>query len=349
MAYKVRGRTGWRGQVRLRNGKYLRKQFADRRDAILWEEDMKDQIRVSPYESRLGLKQLVAEYQTYCDGRMSELVCYQKNAIMQRFLTYFGDANLEDITTQKLQRYLTQQLEERSPGAVNVDLKNLKAMWKWGREQLNILPNPIAKIQKFRYQKRIKYTPPLQDVWAVLMGATPDHKALLITYMASGARRSELFQLTWEDINFERSKIRLTTRKTADGSEKQVWQPINQAALGYLKSLYQRRNPEIPWVWHFNGKPYKKLGNLLPKLCEKAGVKEFGYHGLRRLYASMLMDKGKVSLKTLQRLMRHEHMSTTELYVQDFYDDLTPFVEDLEITPGKEELGISQQSLMAVT
>ena len=57
-------------------------------------------------------------------------------------------------------------------------------------------------------------------------------------------------------------------------------------------------------------------------LCERAGVKPFGFHALRRYVASILADKHKVAAKTVQRVMRHKYLSTTEGYLENILNDL---------------------------
>ena len=57
-------------------------------------------------------------------------------------------------------------------------------------------------------------------------------------------------------------------------------------------------------------------------LCKKAGVKPFGFHALRRYVASVLADTHKVSAKTIQRILRHKKVTTTERYIQNINQDL---------------------------
>jgi integrase len=57
-------------------------------------------------------------------------------------------------------------------------------------------------------------------------------------------------------------------------------------------------------------------------LCKRAGVKVFGFHALRRYVASVLADTHKVSAKTIQRILRHKNVTTTERYIQNINRDL---------------------------
>jgi integrase len=57
-------------------------------------------------------------------------------------------------------------------------------------------------------------------------------------------------------------------------------------------------------------------------LCKRAGVKVFGFHALRRYVASVLADTHKVSAKTIQWILRHKNVTTTERYIQNINRDL---------------------------
>ena len=60
------------------------------------------------------------------------------------------------------------------------------------------------------------------------------------------------------------------------------------------------------------GKPFTSRRRFIKGTCKRAGVKEFGFHALRRYVASVLADTHKVSAKTIQRILRHKNLSTTE-------------------------------------
>jgi integrase len=52
----------------------------------------------------------------------------------------------------------------------------------------------------------------------------------------------------------------------------------------------------------------------LSKLCNKAGVRQFGFHGIRHLSASIGMETG-ANILDIQQLLRHTSTRTTERYI----------------------------------
>lgn len=60
--------------------------------------------------------------------------------------------------------------------------------------------------------------------------------------------------------------------------------------------------------------PFKERKKIMRTLCDRAGVKYFRYHALRHFDASLL-EQSNVPIGSIQRILGHEHRSTTELYV----------------------------------
>ena len=63
-------------------------------------------------------------------------------------------------------------------------------------------------------------------------------------------------------------------------------------------------------------KPYVARGDLMKRLCEKAKVKEFGFHAIRHLTASILYHNG-CDVSLIQRVLRHKNATTTNRYLQN--------------------------------
>ena len=53
----------------------------------------------------------------------------------------------------------------------------------------------------------------------------------------------------------------------------------------------------------------------MSRLCDKAGVKRFGFHAIRHLTATSLYHKG-YGVEAIQAALRHKHATTTNQYVK---------------------------------
>ncbi|MGD9949898.1 MAG: tyrosine-type recombinase/integrase [Desulfobulbus sp.] len=59
---------------------------------------------------------------------------------------------------------------------------------------------------------------------------------------------------------------------------------------------------------------YQYRQHWLKKICEEAGVKPFGFHGIRHLFASILAAQN-VPLVEIQYMLRHTSLATTQRYI----------------------------------
>jgi integrase len=349
MPSKRLDRGTWEGQVRWRGRKY-RAQFPSRRAAADWESQKRRELEEqekTPKPIGMDFLTFSNKYLDYAEMHFTRKVFKEKKALTKRLIARWGNPGVDEITTAMLNEYLAEQAQKRSPNAHNKDRKNLLAMWNFGRDILDLPSNPVARIKKLPHDREPQYTPPTLDILKVLAAAEPDEKVFLQAYLHTGARRSEIFRWTWiEDVNFERREIRLGTRKTRDGSMQYDWLPMNDELYESLWWWWNRRPiKDSPYVFpstrkapgsHYGGQ-YVERRWFLKTLCKRAKVKYFGFHALRRYVASVLADTHKVSAKTIQRVLRHRKLETTERYIHNINRDLAAIMNMLaEKSPPSE-------------
>lgn len=285
----------------------------------------------------MGFLNLSNEYLDVSKLRFTPKVYQEKRSLCQRFAKYLKrNRSVAEIQTKDINRYLMIQARNRSANAANKDRKNLMAMFNWLVKTHGLESNPVMLTDRFAHDREPQYTPPTEDVLRVLAVTTREERVFLDCYLQTGARRSEIFRLTWDDVNFQKREIRLGTRKTRDGSMEYEWLPMSSELYESLWWWWNNRTfKDKPWVFvcdrageHY-GKPYKYRQWFMSGLCTRADVKPFGFHALRRYVASYLADTKKVSAKTIQRVLRHKNISTTERYIHNINNDLEVVMEML--------------------
>lgn len=334
MPYKE-GKT-WRAVLKLNGERYQKTGFATKKAAKEWEKDRLKKLTLPTLQPGPALLAICSKYLLYSE-RYSKGVQDEKSAVCARIIEYWGAKTIVGlITVEMAEEYLSIQKSDRSANASNKDRKNLHAMWVKACKTWGVKSNPFAETQQFSHDRKTQYTPTSEDVGKVLLASSRAERLFLMTYIQSGARRSEIFRWTWtDDINFERRGYRLGTRKTRDGSMRYTWKPMSEEIYQELLWWWKARpvkNSQYVFVVDRKGpnygKPYKHRRRLLPKLCKRAEVKEFGYHALRRFCASMLVD-GHKSLKAVQEWLGHASLRTTELYVQNIHSDMHDVAESV--------------------
>ena len=72
----------------------------------------------------------------------------------------------------------------------------------------------------------------------------------------------------------------------------------------------------------------------MKKLCKRAGVKAFGWHAIRHLTAVILYKSGEPVSK-IQKILRHQHPTTTERYVASLGFAPDQMRESLEVLSNR--------------
>lgn len=232
---------------------------------------------------------------------------------------FSASASVESLTPFALVRHFQSQAGKRSGNAANKDRKNLAAAWSWGVKFMGLpAENPFLRVPRQSEERFPRRVPTLAEFWAVYAVATTGQdKRMLLLYLYSGARRAELFRLRWRDVDFEIGRIQLFTKKTAGGSWRADWVFLTEEGLQALREQqgefydtldgFVFRSPD-------RGGPFQYRLQWLRRLCDRAGVPRFGFHGIRHLCASILASRG-VPLPDIQAHLRHEHMTTTQRYI----------------------------------
>ena len=129
---------------------------------------------------------------------------------------------------------------------------------------------------------------------------------------SAGLRRSELLNLTPQDIISERMLIRI-----AGKGKKCRYSLLSEKLLNELRAYYREYRPQ---KWLFEGEQAGEqyspsaLVKILKEAARKAGIKHRVHlHMLRHTFATHLLEGG-ADLRSVQILLGHADMSATELY-----------------------------------
>jgi len=81
---------------------------------------------------------------------------------------------------------------------------------------------------------------------------------------------------------------------------------------------------------------YKERRDYMAWLCKQAGIKPFGFHAIRHIFARKL-QKGRVDSYVAQRFLRHKKLSTTERYFDRLGNELSPALKVLSGGKGRKK------------
>jgi integrase len=230
----------------------------------------------------------------------------------------------------------------------NKEIRYLKAAFNYGIREKWLSDNPAKGIDLFPMEKRLRNIPPLEDINKVIACANQDTQDYLMTIGDTMARVGEVNRLTWDDVDLVRRHVVLYTRKKKGGHLTPRKVGMTDRLHEILARRFAERNPNYPWVfWHTykNGTkevgPYKDRREIIKKLCDKAGVRPFGYHALRHAGAS-IMDNANVPIGAIQKILGHENRTTTEIYLHSIGKSER---EAIAVFEKASPMGLSAESL----
>ena len=274
----------------------------------------------------VSLLEWATAYLEYAEEKFVKSTFEEKRYAFKLFFLHPGVDPLQpavELTPKVILDYLQDQAKKRSGNGANKDRKNLRAAWQWGSIYL-VLPkdNPFDSVQKFAEVRNERTVPSMEDFWKVFnIADNAQDRLMLFALLHTGARRDELFRLRWKDIDFVEKRIRLYTRKNEIGEWKAAWLPLSedleqmfrehQKTTGFLRFVFLNKNESDDsqqWI------PYLYRQHWLKRLCIKAGVKQFGFHGVRHLFASILAANNR-PLVEIQQMLRHGSITTTARYI----------------------------------
>jgi integrase len=135
---------------------------------------------------------------------------------------------------------------------------------------------------------------------------------MIVVSLATGVRQGELLRLTWADVDFERSRVRIMLTK--NNESRAVHLPA--VAIEALRAI--RKQGVVSTKHCFlngQGTPHKKesVHHFWYVIREKAGLTDFRWHDLRHSCASFLAQKGATLLE-IGGVLGHKSPSMTLRY-----------------------------------
>lgn len=150
--------------------------------------------------------------------------------------------------------------------------------------------------------------------------------ALLLFYVMTGMRRSEVISLRGKDLEFEDEVLVVRCKiKGGDYVAREVGSPaVREALLDYLRAsnrLHALQSDAPLWTRHDRaGKAGTPLlshafAHNLKQYGREAGINQIHVHQLRHSFARMVAEESG-SITETQEALLHRHVSTTRVYVQ---------------------------------
>ncbi len=239
----------------------------------------------------------------------------EDEANYRRYLSGWAARRLSTITRRDVERLHDELHSEHGVYAANRTLALLSTMfnkapkWGWHGE------NPCKGVKKFPEESRERFL--TQDemprfVKALAEEPSRDFRDFIMLDLLTGARRSNLLAMRWEEIDFAGAAWRIPRTK---GNRSQTI-PLVGPALRILQG--RREGASNEWVFPSGivpGQHVQEYRKPWGKLLERAGIENLRFHDVRRTLGSWLSKSG-VALPVIKAALGHADISTTQIYTR---------------------------------
>ena len=170
---------------------------------------------------------------------------------------------------------------------------------EWGL----VSSNPVKKVKLFP-EKPNKLRVLSNGEFEKLYNASSDFlKPILVIAINTGLRRSEIFNLGWEDINFKEGFIYVSDSKNNDSRVV----PINQTLRDTLVLLKNKSSGEYLFSYGDSGEPVKSIKTRFWAALRRLGIDHCRLHDLRHTFASRLVMSGVDGLLPRKGFINSSH------------------------------------------
>ena len=261
-------------------------------------------------------------------------------------LREFGESlkgkSLQETTYLDIRAFLAFLKEKSySKSTMARKLACIRSFYKHLLRENHLQSNPAADIATPKRDKRLPQFLDTEEVTHLLEAPCKEtwegkrDNAILETLYSSGLRVSELVGLNRDDVDFFSGLVRVRGK----GKKERIL-PVGQVALKAIQEYTEQRPPrdkdqslKKPLYLNRSGGRLtdRSIRRMILKYARRIALKKgVSPHMLRHSFATHMLDKG-ADLRSVQELLGHENLSTTQIYthvttkrLKDAYDAAHP-------------------------
>jgi site-specific recombinase XerD len=241
---------------------------------------------------------------------------------LHRFFVFLGtDSTLESITTTRIERY-QESLSHLSNSTIINALSCIRSFCRWAiREELRD-DDPTIRLE---YPKRIRHAPRalFDHELRHLMTAINEPASLsyqkscqwkrnrraIFLMLYAGLRLAEAAALCWSDVDLG---SHLIVREGKGGFDRAI--PVHKSLAGELEKVPKdQRKGAVAGKEDGSNLTCRSIENIFRRWLPAQGV-SIAAHQLRHSFATQMLHNG-ADIRTIQELMGHKDLATTERYL----------------------------------
>ncbi|GEC71851.1 integrase/recombinase XerD [Flavobacterium flevense] len=274
----------------------------------------------------------IKSYQSYLkiERGLSKNTITNYSFDMERLCLFLSDNNIEvsplKINEETIQQFIytiSSQVNARSQARI---ISGLKSFFSYLIFEDYRKDNPMELIESPKTARKLPDTLAVEEIDALIAAidlSTNEgerNKAMLETLYSCGLRVSELVALKISDLFFDEGFIKITGK-----GNKERFVPIANQTQNYILIYKNNVRTEVPVKKEFTDTLFlnRRGGQLtramvftiIKNLASKIGLKKkISPHTFRHSFATHLLENG-ADLRSIQLMLGHESITTTEIYL----------------------------------
>lgn len=254
------------------------------------------------------------------------IASYKRDLVkLNNFLTDSGYGDWKQITNTNLNSYvLMLEKQGMSTATVSRNIASIKAFFLYLLKQGVISEDPSDTLKPPKIEKKAPVILTVEEINLLLeqpSGNTPKDirdKAMLELLYATGIRVSELIGLKVRDVN-----LAMNFLQCHDGNKERIIPFTNETREALENYLHNAREAMCKGEQEYlftncQGAPMTRQGfwKIIKYYSAKAGIKkDITPHTIRHSFAMHLVNNG-ADLKSVQEMLGHSDISTTQIYIK---------------------------------
>ena len=245
---------------------------------------------------------------------------------LKSFLNDKGKISPLNVSADHIKEFVYNISKEVKANSQSRIISGLKSFYDYLLFEKLIKINPVSNIESPKLRRKLPSTLSIEEINSMINNIDKTKKeserniAIIETLYGCGLRVSELINLKISDLYFEEDFVKVTGK-----GNKQRLVPVSevnkQCINTYLINSRTKLNIDSKSsdIIFLNRNGYKltraMIFTIVKSLSIKAGIKKtISPHSFRHSFATHLLENG-ADLKTIQQLLGHESITTTEIYM----------------------------------
>ena len=237
-----------------------------------------------------------------------------------------------DVDIWSLRSYLAARYDELSRASLSRNLSTFKSFFRFMVRRGRVESDPTVLLEHPKLPKKQPKFLSVDETFHLMRTPDPSSHlgcrdlAILELFYSSGLRASELVGLSLSDLDLDGALVRVLGK-----GKKERLVPVGSVALAIIKRYLEHRgvsfgpspDPQAVFLNHRGGRLSDRSVRRLVKAYARAAglLKDISPHALRHSFATHLLGGG-ADLRSIQELLGHSSLSTTQRYTHVTPDHL---------------------------